>query len=249
MLNLKNIWKDPVWSKVIAAIIIAIGSAIFLLVKSSLGNLSYWDTLIKTLKSPMFLYFIISLLSIYIIVYKCIESRKIKKEKLSIKNIGEKVEGKYSWKDLEIGVTNLREQLISDGYIPSLLVGIGRGGAVVSALLSGNMIDKKHIPFIALDRKYEEERGMRKARLFDDVVFKKDLDKVLLVAGDVYTGDTATVFIEFLQNLGAKEIKFLVFTKVNSTKRRPDYYYINTSVTELNFPWMLSDKYVTDART
>ena len=211
---------------------------------------SFWDTFLNTLISPYFLGLVILFLFSFILFYK------LKKQKNVIKSIKEEdadlgetsPEGQYTWVDIENGVKNLREQLINDNYIPSLLVGIGRGGAIVSSLLSDNMLKRKHIPFIALDRKYNEERGMRKASLFDDVVFKKDLDKVLLVAGDVYTGDTAGVFIDFLEGLGAKEIRFCVFVKVNSTKRKPNYFSTSTNVNKLTFPWMLSNNYLTDAR-
>lgn len=238
---LKRIWNDPVWSKVIAAIIISMGAIIYSFVVSKMDDSSFWNTLLKTLISPYFSGLIILLLLGYIIF------DKLKKQKnAAIKSIN--TEGRYTWIDIENGVKNIKEQLISDNYIPSLLVGIGRGGAIVSSLLSGNMIRGKHIPFIALERKYNEDRGMRKASLFDDVIFKKDLDKVLLVAGDVYTGDTAGVFIDFLERLGAKEIRFCVFAKVNSTNRKPDYFSVETNVTKLTFPWMLSNNYLTDAR-
>jgi len=71
---------------------------------------------------------------------------------------------------------------------------------------------------------------------------------VLLVAGDVYTGETAGVFIDFLEGLGAKEIRFCVFAKVTSTNRKPNYYFAETNVTKLTFPWMLSSHYLTDSR-
>jgi len=248
---LKKIWNDPVWSKVISAIFISVGAIMYSFLMSKIdNNLSFWDTLLKTLISPYFLGFIILFLFSYIIFDKLKKREKNVVEPISQEGqvVPKKPEGQYDWKDIENGVEHIKEQLISDAYIPSLLVGIGRGGAIVSSLLSGNMIKGKHIPFIALERKYNEERGMRKAYLFDDVIFKKDLERVLLVAGDVYTGDTAGVFIDFLEGLGAKEIKFCVFAKVNSTKRKPDYFSVETNVIKLKFPWMLSKNYLTDAR-
>lgn len=239
----KRIWNDPVLSKLISTFLIFISTSIYSFIKSKIDDQSFIDTLKETIISPVFLYVVIFFLILYIIIDKFVGANL--KEVQSDEN----TEGVFKWENIEAGVKDLREQLISDNYVPTLLVGVGRGGAIISSLLSGNMIKAKHIPFIALERKYNEERGMRKASLFDDVVFKKDLDRVLLVAGDVYTGDTAKVFIEFLEGLGAKEIRFLVFAKVNSTNMKPNYFYASTNVVKLKFPWMLSNTYLTDART
>ena len=226
----------------ISAIILSAIAVIYSFVKSQIETESFWEVLFSTFVSPYFLGLIILLLISYLLLSHLIRTKKRNP-------VSANAEGVYTWRDIENGVKDIREQLIIDNYIPTLLVGIGRGGAIVSSLISGNMIKGRHIPFIALERKYNEERGMRKASLFDDVIFKKDLNRVLLVAGDVYTGGTAGVFIDFLEGLGAKEIRFCVFAKVNSTTRKPDYFSVSTNVTNLTFPWMLSPNYPTDART
>jgi hypothetical protein len=41
----KRIWKDPVWSKVIAGVLLAVGSLIYALIKSSVANISVKTTL------------------------------------------------------------------------------------------------------------------------------------------------------------------------------------------------------------
>jgi probable phosphoglycerate mutase len=157
-------------------------------------------------------------------------------------------DNQFSWEDIEIGVKVLKQNIINSGYIPTLMVGIGRGGAIISSLLSGNLISAKHIPFIALDRKYEEKDGMRCASVFDDVSFTKDLDRVLLIAGDLVTGKTADVFIKFLKTQGAKEIRFLTYVKATSTNKIPDYLFIESDNIKHKFPWMFSDEYNRDSR-
>ena len=99
---------------------------IYSFVISKLEEVSFRDTLLVTIISPYFLGLIILFLVCYILFYK------LKKQKTITKKPSNS-EGQYSWKDIENGVINLREQLICDNYIPSLLVGIGRGGAIVRA--------------------------------------------------------------------------------------------------------------------
>jgi len=151
----------------------------------------------------------------------------------------------YSWCELEVGIKELRQKLIQSRYNPSLIVGIGRGGAIVSALLSGSL---NHIHFIALEREYDWSQKRRNCKIFDDVKFSRNLDRVLLVSGDLVTGGTAEVFTEYLINLGAKEIKFMTFLKVKTATKIPDYYYIETDSCEFKLPWMLTDDYLKDSR-
>lgn len=158
------------------------------------------------------------------------------------------VVSEFTWKDINKGTMDLKQQILDSGYMPTMLVGIGRGGAVVSSLLSGCLRKNSHVPFIALERKYENVSGMKKASLFDDVDFSKDLDRVLLVAGDLVTGETARVFYDFLQKKGAKDIKFLVFVMVTTSNRKPDYYYKKTNIGKFKFPWMLTGDYSLDSR-
>jgi len=151
----------------------------------------------------------------------------------------------YSWNELEVGIKNLRHKLIQSRYNPSLIVGIGRGGAIVSALLSASL---NHIHFIALEREYDWSQKKRNCKIFDDVKFSRNLDRVLLVAGDLVTGGTAEVFTEYLNKLGAKEIKFLTFIKVKSSTKIPDYFFIETDSCDFKLPWMLTDDYLKDSR-
>ena len=131
-------------------------------------------------------------------------------------------------------------------YRPTLLVGIGRGGAIVCALLSGSLGDRP--PFIALEREYDWKEKKRTSKVFEDITFHKNLDRVLLIAGDVVTGETANTFTEYLKKLGAKEIRLLTFLKVKSTTRIPDYFYVESNSSNFRLPWMINDDYLRDSR-
>jgi hypothetical protein len=72
----RKIWNDPVWSKVISALIISIGAIIYSFVKSKLDNLCFWQILLKTLISPYFLGLVILLLLTYILFDKLKKQKK-----------------------------------------------------------------------------------------------------------------------------------------------------------------------------
>lgn len=171
------------------------------------------------------------------------------KNQLSKKKNTKALKNQFTWDEIEVGIKKLKQQIIDSDYKPTIIVGIGRGGAIISSLLSGNFSNERHIPFIALERKYENKEGMRCASLFDDVSFSKDLDRVLLVAGDIVTGKTADTFTDFLKKQGAKEIRFLAYAMITSTNKKPDYFYSKIDSNNFRFPWMFSDEYIRDSRT
>jgi hypothetical protein len=62
---------------------------------------------------------------------------------------------KVSWREVEKGVLKLRDDLINKNYFPILIIGIGRGGSVIGALLSGSF---GNISIIVIDRVYEMKK-------------------------------------------------------------------------------------------
>ena len=152
----------------------------------------------------------------------------------------------FDWHDVNQGALSINKKLLEDGYIPTHIVGIGRGGSILSALISGNLLKDKHIPFSAFDRKYsKDETGMRKAELLHGIDLGHcDLTRVLLVAGDVVTGITAQRFKELLISKGVKEIRFAVLAKCPTPAMEPDYFYKEfLSEKGLHFPWMICSNY------
>lgn len=92
-----------------------------------------------------------------------------------------------------------------DGFSPTLIVGIGRGGAIMGAMISGCL---GHRPLVVIDRKYVWREGRR----IDDMILRLHfpsnfLDKVLLVAGEAHTGSTMRLYHSYFTEIGAKMIR------------------------------------------
>ena len=98
-----------------------------------------------------------------------------------------------------------------DFYDPTLIVGIGRGGAVYGSLISYQLGE---LPILALDRTYHHLKDGRETKaMYPFRIPKAYLKRVLLVAGESHTKKTLKIFTDKLKELGAGEIRNCVFYK------------------------------------
>lgn len=147
---------------------------------------------------------------------------------------------KIRWKTVEKGVLKLKNKLIRENFVPSLIVGIGRGGSVIGALLSGSL---GNVPILVIDRVYNWKGNIREDGVFDAITVHSNLEKVLLVAGELHTGGTAKKYIDHFSAIGAKEIRFMTFVKDPFPAMQPDFYYLEINKPDIKLPWMLEDEY------
>jgi len=152
---------------------------------------------------------------------------------------------KISWKKVEKGIKQLKEDLIKANYYPTLIVGIGRGGSITGALLSGTL---GNIPIVVIDRVYEWTDKGRKEGVFENIRISKNIDRVLLVAGELHSGNTAKKYVEYFQTMGAKEIKMLTFMTEPYPTFKPDFFYIESDKSNIRFPWMITKDYKRDSK-
>lgn len=150
-----------------------------------------------------------------------------------------------SWRKVEKGVKRLKEELIVSKYIPTLIVGIGRGGSVIGALLSGTL---GNIPILVIDRVYEWADNERKESFCEEIRVFKNINKVLLVSGELHSGNTARKYTDYFKQLGAKEIKMLTFMKEPYPTFKPDFAFIETDRSNIRFPWMITKDYKRDSK-
>lgn len=135
---------------------------------------------------------------------------------------------RHAYKHAKMTVENMRNGEADEIYDPTIIVGIGRGGAIYGSILSYVMDEKT---FIALDRFYSHESENRVVKWSYTVNIPPELlSKVLLVAGEFHSGGTMSLFKERLIEIGAKEIRTCVFyyqTGLPNQKGKPDYHGIS----------------------
>ena len=152
---------------------------------------------------------------------------------------------KISWRIVEKGVKKLKNDLIKSNYYPSIIIGIGRGGSIVGALISGTL---GNVPIVVIDRVYKWTNDGREDGFAENIKITKNIEKVLLVSGELHSGNTAKKYKEYFDKMGATEVRILTFMKEPFPTFKPDFYYIETDNSNVRFPWMLSNEYKRESK-
>ena len=152
---------------------------------------------------------------------------------------------RLSWKRAEKAALAVAERLGVDGYSPTVIVGIGRGGAVFGAMVSGCL---GHRPLLVIDRKYTWVEGRRT----DDMIVKLRLprelvQRVLLVAGEAHTGNTMRLYYDHFQKIGAGEVRRAALLYQAGCTEPIEYVGV-TSPRDLRMPWMFTKRYARESR-
>jgi uncharacterized protein len=151
---------------------------------------------------------------------------------------------RLSWRCAQKSSELIARQLSADAYLPSLIVGIGRGGAIFGAMISGCL---GHRPLLGIDRKYQWKDGRR----IDDILLHLDIPKdlistVLLVAGEVHTGNTMKIYFDYFSKLGAQNIRRATFFLQEGSTEKINYFGLK-SKNDRRMPWMFSQVYKRDS--
>jgi len=120
---------------------------------------------------------------------------------------------RFTWKQAFNAADAIAKELLvatsKDFYLPTLIVGIGRGGAVFGSLISYELGE---VPILALERQYKHFKAGRETKnAYPIRIPKAFLKHVLLVAGESHTRKTLKYFTDMLKGMGAEEIRNCVF--------------------------------------
>ena len=149
-----------------------------------------------------------------------------------------KLPWRHAYKYAQVTAEKMRDGKAKDLYKPTLIVGIGRGGAIYGSIFSYYM---KEAPLLALDRRYYyNSSGERVEDMYYPIEVPEELlSRVLLVAGEYHSGRTMNKFKERLKELGAKEIRTCILyyqTGLKNQVGKPDYYGIKNR-RDCLMPW------------
>lgn len=160
----------------------------------------------------------------------------------------------FSWDDVNKYTKKVIKKMGEDSYVPDAIVGIGRGGAIFGALLSGNVKveegKNRNIMLLGVDRIYDWSSGARvevENRMVDFTPLKGM--KVLLVACDVTSGNTMISYKEKLLLAAVSEVKTGCLIEFKTSTFTTDYPGKKVS-TSYRMPWMYKGYgYSRDSRT
>lgn len=149
---------------------------------------------------------------------------------------------KLSWKFAERKIQEISDSLIKDNFSPTLIIGIGRGGAIVGSMISGCL---GHRPLLVIDREYKWKiEGREEDMLFSVNIPQSYLRKVLLVSGEIHSGRTMKIYYDYLISIGAARIKKAVLFFEKGCPLTVDYIGIVSSKKNVLMPWMFSQNYI-----
>src|SRR5436309_3389226 len=95
---------------------------------------------------------------------------------------------RVSWRRAERLSTQITAQMISDGFVPTFIVGVARGGAIIGALVAGIL---GHRPIVAFTADHVWKNGRREDQMLIELKIKDPavLERVLVIAGELHTGN------------------------------------------------------------
>ncbi len=153
-----------------------------------------------------------------------------------------RVPARIGWGAVEQGVRQIIARLRSDNYAPDVVVAIGRSGAILGGLIAGNM---QNLPLALLDRKFTWDHNRREYLQgeFSDVHIVPACRRVLVVVGEVYSGQTLIECLRSLEPaLGDREVRTCTLVKSRTSTFNVDYFVfeVDGMVTPA---WVLSPDY------
>lgn len=177
---------------------------------------------------------------ITIVSHNTAKKSKMLKEKKSILNLlFFSIYKRSSMEEVKNKAELISNELEKEKYYPTIIIGIGRGGAIFSSLLSYYV---HYSPIFCIDRIYNWETGKRDVKAFFNFTIPSEhLKRVLIVAGETHSGDTMNYFFEYLKNtLKADEIKTCSYYMQSVCTFNVDYVGIIGEDTSL-MPWQNAD--------
>lgn len=148
----------------------------------------------------------------------------------------------FGWKHVDKLVRKIILSIQRDDFKPDLVIGLGRGGAILAGILAGNM---NHLPLVVLDTILEKEGGMStvRVRFPQSCPPLRDLN-VLLVVGELYSGEDLKKGIDFVRRRHPKSIRTASLLSHPAASIQPNFLGLESD-RPLSAPWRISDHYRT----
>ena len=146
----------------------------------------------------------------------------------------------FGWRHVDRLIKKLLREMRLRGYSPDLVLGVGRGGAIVAGMIAGNI---GLVPLAVLDTELRHENGVNTASLRYPECCPSLKDKsVLIVVGELYSGQDMLMAMKYVESQGPQEIKTVALLTHPASSVRPDFIGFE-SQKPLTAPWRISEDY------
>jgi hypoxanthine phosphoribosyltransferase len=147
---------------------------------------------------------------------------------------------RFGWKQVASLVRSMIDEMRGRGYSPDLVLGIGRGGSILAGMLAGNL---GHLPLAVLDTVLEHPDGVSRVRFrFPDCCPSLKDKNVLIVVGELYSGEDMRHAIDYVRRRHPHDIKTAALLTHPAASVRPDFIGFR-SAKPLSAPWRMTDAY------
>lgn len=149
---------------------------------------------------------------------------------------------KLNWRDIRRGVLVIISRLRHDNFIPDLVIGVGRSGAILGGLIAGNM---GNLPLAVVDRKLQWDERKRDILLseFTELKVGPERQKLLFVIGEVYSAQSIVEVLKHLDPiLKDKQYRTATLVKLESAPVNIDYIAFKVSK-KVEPAWVMSPDY------
>ncbi len=151
------------------------------------------------------------------------------------------------WRKIRRGIHILIGRFEEDNILPKLVIGVGRSGSLIGAIIAGNM---GHLPFMTIDVTHKDIVEIKEPISINSDQLK-DM-KVLVTFATIDEGKTLTAIHEHLKRIGA-DISNLYYSTLfrNPNAKIPGQIqhiysaYKSTAIATdwRAMPWYISNKY------
>lgn len=151
---------------------------------------------------------------------------------------------RLTWRVVDVAIKKVLKEMDSHDYRPDLVLGVGRGGAIVAGMVAGNL---GHVPLAVIDTVLDRSKSMSEVRLrFEDACPDLKDQRVLVVVGELYSGEDLRAAFRFVNDRDPTDVRTMsLFSHPSATTSiRPDYLGRETKK-PLDAPWRISEVYRT----
>jgi hypoxanthine phosphoribosyltransferase len=141
-----------------------------------------------------------------------------------------------SWDSFQRLAAETARKIVESGYEPDFMVGLARGGWVLSRVLC-DFLGIKDLVSLKVEHWGVTATPDGKARI--KYPFDVDLTgrRVLMVDDITDTGESMIVAIEYVKSLNPREVKTAALQHITGSEFTPDYYGDEISWRWVIFPW------------
>ncbi|MBS7658814.1 MAG: phosphoribosyltransferase [Candidatus Bathyarchaeia archaeon] len=131
------------------------------------------------------------------------------------------------WNDIYEMCIKLADKIKKSGFFPDLIIGVARGGWIPARILS-DLLENSNVASVRVEFYVDIAKTSHSPKITQGVSVSLTGRKILVVDDVADTGKSLKAVIDYLYNLGAKEVKTATLHYKPKSIIKPDFYIEET---------------------